>query len=295
MLGVNTYLASILITGGQGQLAKALCHHPLAKQFRLIPCSHQQLDITNSRSIQTAFREYQPDIVVNAAAYTAVDRAEEEREQAACINHHGARQLALACNDKHIPLIHLSTNYIFDGRKTAAYTEEDAANPINYYGETKWLGEEAVRAECEQHIILRVASLFGEFGNNYLKTMLQLSRDRTELRIVADQISNPTYTGDIASAILNMATQTLHTWGTYHFANVPPCSWYDFTLAIIEEMHRHTHVKVEKVAAITTEDYPRPANRPLNAVLDSNKISADYQIELTDWQLALQSIIKPML
>ncbi len=281
----------IIITGGDGQLATAIYRHPLGKAFHLIPCSHHQLDITQRDSIVAALKQYQPQLVINTAAYTAVDRAESEREHAALINHYGAFNLATICEELHIPLIHLSTNYIFDGRQANPYREDDQANPINYYGETKWLGEKAVREQAEKHLILRVGGLFGEYGHNFLKTILRLATDKTELRMVTDQLVNPTYTGDIAYAILTLA-KNLHTWGTYHFVDSPACSWYEFTLAILDETkNRVTSMTLETITPVATMDYPTKAMRPLNGVLDSNKIMQDYQINPAEWRLALKTII----
>jgi dTDP-4-dehydrorhamnose reductase len=283
-------LTKVLITGGAGQLASALQHHHLASTVQMQVCSRSQLDITQVDSIQQAIAHYQPDIIVNCAAYTAVDKAEQETEQALLINHIGAGHLASACNKNTIPLIHISTDYVFDGTKGSAYQEDDRVNPINQYGNSKWLGEQAVRELCEQHIILRVCSVFSEYGNNFFKTMLRLANEKTNLRVVSDQISCPTYAGDIAGAIFQLIAAS-KTWGTYHYGSHDACTWHAFASAIIAAAKEKNKVMVEKVDAITTAEYPLPAKRPAYSVLNCHKIAIDYGISQPDWAVSMRKLM----
>ncbi len=171
-------LSKILITGANGQLGMALRHHPRAASYHLIPCSHADLDITDPASIQRAITTFSPDMVMNCAAYTAVDKAEQDLKQALNVNYIGAQNLAIACDTNEIPLIHVSTDYVFDGTHTIPYQEHDLACPINVYGDTKWRGEQVIREACKQHIVLRVSGVFSEYGNNFLKTILRLAQEK---------------------------------------------------------------------------------------------------------------------
>jgi dTDP-4-dehydrorhamnose reductase len=259
---MKNYFSKILIAGSDGQIGNALRAHAAGNEFKLIACGRQEMNITDINNIRDALKKFSPDIVINAAAYTAVDKAEKdgEREQALLVNHLGTRNLAIACREHSLPLIHLSTDYIFDGRKKSPYQENDLAQAINYYGESKWLGEEALRQEWEEHIILRISAVFSEYGNNFLKTILRLASERKELNVVADQITCPSYAGNIAGVIFAVVKQVLgsqaqashpdfrgndkivaygnnkspHTkWGTYHYCDKHPVSWHGFAEAIV--------------------------------------------------------------
>src|SRR5579862_812079 len=184
---MTAYLPKIVITGGQGQLAKAIQFHVLANQFDLKFVSHTELDITQAIKLNEAFAQYKPDLIINTAAYTAVDKAEAERETALQVNHLGVKNLAIACEKYQVPLIHLSTDYVFDGSKNSAYQEIDATNPINFYGHSKQLGEQVIEQYLDNYIILRVSSVFSEYGHNFVKTILRLAQEKNELRIVEDQ------------------------------------------------------------------------------------------------------------
>lgn len=274
----------ILITGGNGQVANALRHHARAREFALTLLSRAEMDITHSDSIAHALQQYQPDIVINTAAYTAVDKAETEQESALEINHLGAANVAKMCQQHQIPLIHLSTDYVFDGSKNAPYLEDDSVNPINFYGHSKLLGEQAVRENCHQHIILRVSGVFGDYGNNFKKTMLRLAAERKELRIVADQLTCPTNANDIAGALLTLAGKLSH-YGTYHYCSTPVTSWHAFANAVIAEAReRGTLLLVENIAAITAAEYPTPAKRPAYSAFDCSKILRDYGIQQPSWK-----------
>lgn len=291
---MSNYLRKILITGGNGQLAHAIRNAASAKDYQLAFCSHTEMDIADAAACRKMIDAFTPDIIVNTAAYTAVDKAEQEIDLALRANHIGAQNLAVICRKSQIPFIHISTDYVFDGTSGKPYHELDAANPVNMYGKSKWLGEEAVREQCEQAIILRVSGVFSEYGNNFLRTMLRLAQEKKELRIVADQITCPTYAGDIAQAIFSLAKSLSH-WGTYHFCNSNPVSWHQFALAIINEARQHKNLSVEEVKAITTAEYPTAAKRPAYSVLDCSKISRDYGIVPPIWDVAVKQIVSTLL
>ena len=287
---LNNCSLKLLITGGQGQLASALRHHPLAHQHALTICSKNELDITTPSSIQQAIQLHQPDVVINTAAYTAVDKAEQAHQLALLVNHSGAKNLAIACEENQIPLIHFSTDYIFDGRQTLAYHENDAANPLNVYGLSKYLGEEAIRNHVQRHIILRISGLFSEYGNNFLKTILHLAIKKDKLQIVRDQITCPTDANDVATMCFTLI-KTLRYWGTYHYCNLHPNSWYDFAIAIIETAKKDLLLSVKQIDGMTSAQYTALAKRPAYSVLNCNKIYNDYGITQSSWDQHLSSII----
>lgn len=287
-------LPKVLITGGRGQLASALQYHPHAYAFFLIVLSREELDITQADSIKKAIETHRPDIIINTAAYTAVDQAEKETEQAMLINHIGALEIAKACADANILLLHLSTDYIFNGAQQTAYTEESATQPLNLYGQSKLLGEEAVRDHCEKHIILRVSGIFSEYGTNFVKTMIRLARERNELSVVSDQISCPTYAGDIAAAIYKILGSDEKVYGTYHFCSRDAVSWHQFAVSIIAEAETFSPVKTQKILPITAADYAAAAKRPAYSALNCDKIHFTYGIEQPSTQKAIQTILSIM-
>lgn len=291
---MTNYLPSILIAGGHGQLGKALSAHSAHAEFRTHITTRAEMDITQMTSIHHAIAHYKPDIIINAAAYTAVDKAEQENEAAMQANYLGPQNLAIACKKNQIPLIHISTDYIFDGLETSPYHEEHAANPINVYGKSKWLGEQAVREQCEQHFILRISGVFSEYGQNFLKTILRLAAERNELSIVADQMTCPTYAGHIAGVIYSMAKQ-LSTFGTYHYCDIAPTSWHAFAQAIMAEAALHTTRPLATLKAISIHEYPTAAKRPLYSVLDCHKIAEHYRITQADWHAAIKHIVPLLL
>jgi len=285
---MKNYLRNILITGSDGQLGNALRAHAGASDFHITACNRDNMNITDMDSIHKAITQFAPDVIINTAAYTAVDKAEKEINQALSVNHLGTQYLAQACAKHKIPLIHVSTDYVFDGTKTSPYLEEDAVNPVNLYGESKYLGEQAVREYCEQYIILRVSGVFSEYGHNFAKTILRLASERTELNIVADQFTCPTYAGNIASVIYSLIKQPLIS-GIYHYCDNPPVSWHEFATAIIQQAKEQRTLLVEKINAITTAEYPTLAKRPVYSVLDCNKIKRDYGITQAEWLNAIKS------
>lgn len=273
---------SILITGAGGQVG-----HELAiadSQHRLIASTRQQLDITDPCQISEAFMTHRPDIVINAAAYTKVDGAEQERELAFAINRDAVANLASACQQFRIPLLHISTDYVFDGSKQGAYVETDPIAPLGAYGESKAEGEAVLRASLERHIILRTSWVFSATGINFVKTMLRLGEERDELGVVDDQRGCPTSGRSIAEVLLQMADRYLRTgdieWGTYHYCNQPETTWFGLAQTIFKRAGGFGNLKL---IAITTSDYPTPAQRPQNSILDCAKIEMRFGIKRVSW------------
>ncbi|OGT42084.1 MAG: dTDP-4-dehydrorhamnose reductase [Gammaproteobacteria bacterium RIFCSPHIGHO2_12_FULL_37_34] len=290
---VNNSLPKLLVTGGNSQLACALRSHPAATVSTLVSCTKEQLDITHTPSIKRAIKRYQPDIIINTAAYTAVDKAEKNQKQAMQVNDIGAKNLALICEDHHILLIHFSTDYVFDGSQAHAYQEIDSTNPINVYGLSKWLGECAIRQHASQHIILRISGLFSEYGNNFLKTILHLAHKKNELQIVYDQITCPTYAGDVATVLFHMMKKLDH-FGTYHYCNTPSTSWYDFAIAIMKEARKYSVLPLKKIHSITSAQYAALANRPTCSNLNCDKIYHDYGIAQSSWQQHVTHVVRKL-
>ena len=241
------------------------------------------------RAIQLA----RPSLVLNAAAYTNVDQAEIEREVAFRGNAEGPKVLAAACADKNIPLIHISTDYVFDGRKPSPYVENDATAPINVYGESKLAGEVAVREALDRHVILRTSWLFGAYRRNFLKTVLRLAAERDELRIVSDQHGCPTSTADLADAIVAIAPRLAageQLFGIYHVASPGPATWYDFAVEIVAAAAPFTG-RSPKVVPIGTRDYPTKAARPVKSKLDSSKFFSAVGFRAADWRQRVRETV----
>jgi dTDP-4-dehydrorhamnose reductase len=283
----------ILVFGAGGQVGREVCRATWPSRYQLLPFERKAIDITGSAFVGETVRRERPDLVINLAAYTAVDRAESEPQAAWAVNCAGAAHLAAACDESGTPLVHLSTDYVFNGRKIDAYREEDAVDPLGVYGRSKEAGERAVRAALEQHVILRTAWVFGASGINFVKTMLRLAGERPVLRVVADQRGCPTAAADIAVALIAIAGYIERgeaKWGTYHFAGDEAVSWHGFAQAIVDlAMPRlATHPRVEP---ITTEQYPTPARRPINSVLDCGKIRETFGISSPPWRRSLATVI----
>ena len=285
----------ILITGKNGQVGSCLVDLLEAQTaLTFLALDREELDITDPVQVNKIVNEFQPDIIINAAAYTAVDKAEQETELANAINRDGPYNLAHAASNINAAIIHISTDYVFDGNSAERYNELDVTAPQGQYGRSKLAGEQAVAQACPNHIILRTAWVFGERGNNFVKTMLRLAKTRDSLGVVVDQFGGPTYAGDIASAILNIAKQIYadnHAYGIYHFSGFPYVSWHAFTEKIFEiALEQHLLVKPIKVIPITTLEYPTPAKRPVNSRLNCDKINHVFGIQQSDWQTALKQI-----
>jgi len=286
----------ILITGANGQVGRALQEQLRAAQLEYLAADRARLDIGERDAVAQLMNEYQPDLVINAAAYTAVDKAESDLENAYRINRDGPAHLAQSCAQLGIPLFHISTDYVFPGTADRPYHEDDPTQPQSVYGASKLAGEEAVASQNPRHIILRTAWVFGEHGNNFVKTMLRLGQARDSLGVVADQEGGPTYAGDIASALITMAQQYWQNsdlpWGVYHFSGLPHTNWCEFAREIFSaaESAQLLGKAAPQVNAITTADYPTPAKRPANSRLDCQKIHATFGIAASDWRQAIKNI-----
>ena len=280
---------TILVTGGNGQLGCSLRLASAESPHRYIFTDVEELDITSGEAVATFFEREKVDVVVNCAAYTAVENAEDNEALADEINHKAVALLAEACKRHDATFIHISTDYIFSGEADAPYNEESAPAPINVYGRTKLAGERAIEESGCKSIILRTAWLYSEFGRNFFKTMQSLTATREEVRVVADQIGTPTYAGDLAAAITYIInSEQLDRCGIYHYSNEGVCSWYDFACEIAR-LSGHTDCKV---TPCTTEEYPTKAQRPRYSVLDKSKFVSTFGFTIPEWHDSLAKVIK---
>jgi dTDP-4-dehydrorhamnose reductase len=288
-----------LLIGALGQVGRGLVERAASTGTKILALDRTQLDVTNEAAVREVVSRETPDVVINAAAYTAVDQAEEEAASAFAVNADAPHHLAAACAHADIPLIHLSTDYVFDGKINRPYREDDAASPLNIYGQSKWRGEEAVRQAQAHHLILRVSAVFSPHGNNFVKTMLRLAREGQPLRVVTDQTTGPTAASDIADVILllvgRLAKEPSLAWGTYHYRGTPPTTWCDFARAILDVAHEHKLVTAATVTPIMTAEYQTRAQRPVNAVLDCGKITQAFAIRPRRWCDGLTTIIDKLL
>lgn len=285
-------MMKILITGINGQLGQELLQS--LSDYEAVGIGRERVDLTQPEAICQVVAAVKPDVVINSAAYTAVDKAESEAELAMQVNAIAPGILAEECQKLGIPLIHVSTDYVFDGTQGYPYQDTDKTNPLNVYGKSKLAGEEAIRNQCENHAIVRTAWVYGVGGSgNFVKTMLRLGSQREEIRVVADQIGSPTWTGDLANAIVGLLQQTPP--GTYHYTNSGVASWYDFAVAIFEEAKQlGWDLKVQRVVPITTPEYPTPAKRPAYSVLSCGKISAVLGAYPPHWRQGLRKMLQEL-
>lgn len=278
----------VLVTGASGQLGS--CIKDLKNQYDdiyFIYTDYLELNICDLDQVQTFFKAHnQIQYCINCAAYTAVDNAETDVDKVFEINTKGAKNLATACNEYGTVLIHISTDFVFDGEKTEPYLEIDVANPISVYGDSKLQGEIEIREILKQYFILRTSWLYSEHGNNFMKTMIRLAETRDEISVVSDQIGTPTYARDLAKAILYIISIKAYDYGTYHYSNLGEISWFDFSKAIFEM--RKSNINV---IPIKTKDYPTLARRPKFSVLDKTKIKNTLQIEIPHWRDSLMEAI----
>lgn len=290
----------ILIAGSQGQLARALVElAPRAADVQAFAAGRPALDLTSAASVLRTLGDFKPDIIINAAAYTAVDKAESEPEAAMALNCTGPQRLAEEAARIGAAIIHVSTDYVFDGTKSAPYVETDPTGPVSSYGRSKLAGELAVAAACPRHVILRTAWVHSPFGANFVKTMLRLAGERPELRVVDDQIGCPTYAPHLAAAILELARQlpqaaSAPEWGVYHAAGRGAVTWCGFAREIVRQSARHGGPSVP-VAGIATADYPTPARRPANSRLDSGKLERTFGIALPTWEQGAEECVSRLL
>lgn len=282
-------MINVLVTAKDGQLGQ--CFQDIALNFPEIIFflkSSSELDITNKANVDSVFNTEVPfDYCINAAAYTAVDKAEDNIELADQVNHIGAQNLALACKKHQVILIHISTDFVFDGKSSKAYLESDITNPLGVYGETKLKGEQAISKTLEQHFIIRTSWLYSEFGNNFLKTMLRLASERNEIGVVGDQIGSPTYAVDLANVILSIINKKSTSYGIYHYCNQGVISWFEFA----KEIFRLSDSDI-KLNKIDTKDFPTKAFRPTFSVLDTSKIKHTLKIKTPQWRDSLKNAIR---
>ena len=274
---------TILVTGAHGQLGCAL--QSVASEFdglALHFVGHQQLDITDEQAVARAVAELKPHCVVNCAAYTDVNKAESEPQRVMAINAQGAEVLARVCHAQGSRLLHVSTEYVFDGTAHLPYTETDATNPLSAYGRSKLAGEQAITAHCPEAIIVRVSWLYSEFGKNFVKTMLQVASNHAQVRVVADQIGSSTYAPDLARAIMQIAGLSDWKPGIYHYSNQGVCSWFDLAHEAIALAGSRC-----EVLPITTAEYPTPAVRPAYSVLSKRKVEAAFGLQIPYWRDSL--------
>ncbi|SHM52366.1 dTDP-4-dehydrorhamnose reductase [Chryseobacterium polytrichastri] len=282
-------MKKIVVIGSNGQLGN--CIRKIAPDFELdyefVFADSQTVDITNEDQVNTFFNNEKPDFCINASAYTAVDLAEKESEKAFAVNADGVANLAQACVDHKAILVHVSTDYVFDGETNLDYSEDDFTNPIGVYGESKLKGEELALEINPKTIILRTSWLYSEFNKNFVKTMLNLFPQKDELGIVADQYGQPTNANDLAEAIMNIINAPTKIFGVFHFSNYPETTWFEFAKKIAEFSNASV-----KLNALTTEQYPTPAKRPKRSTMCLDKIEETYKIELKHWENSLEECVE---
>jgi len=282
----------VLVTGKNGQLGRELADlAPLyADQFTFAFFGRDELDISSEQQLTKVFDELKPAFVVNCGAYTAVDKAESEQDKALAINAEGVGIMAKLSKEHHAKFIHISTDYVFNGQGTKPYEADDETDPVNYYGATKLAGEKLALQNNDESIIIRTSWVYSQYGNNFVKTMIRLMKERPEIRVVCDQVGSPTYAKDLAEAILNIiAGNNAIKGGIYHFSNAGVISWFDFAVAIKELKQLNS-----TVSPIPTTAFPTPAKRPAYSVMSKDKIVADFGIALKDWKTSLQECLEKL-
>ena len=288
----------LAIIGGNGQLGWELVRQGESRGLQILALDFPEIDISDPASIDRSFGSVPIDLVINAAAYTAVDRAETEPQAAYGVNRDGPAHLAIKCRALDAPLIHVSTDYVFDGTKKGAYTETDPVAPLGVYGDSKAAGEAEVRNNLARHFIVRTAWLCGVHGHNFVKTMLRMGHEKESLRVVNDQFGCPTFAADLAAAILEMAAQAKKNdtapWGTYHYSGKGKTTWHAFAEAVFEIAGRFETFAVKQVQPISTAEYPTPVRRPANSVLDCSKIEERFGINRQPWRQSLVEMIQQL-
>jgi dTDP-4-dehydrorhamnose reductase len=289
-------MSTILVFGAEGQLGRELAERTPRRGIATCMIG-RAIDIADSAAVAQAISSASPDLVVNAAAYTKVDRAESEPDAAFRANAEGPAVLAEACAAAEVALLHVSTDYVFDGSKSAAYVEDDPVAPLSVYGRSKAEGEAAIQRRLEHHVILRTSWTYGIFGVNFLKTILRLARERDQLLIVADQRGCPTGTADLAEAILGitpLVTQRAPVWGTYHFAGQGVTTWHGFASEIVDAQAAITNRR-PAVVPISTTEYPTAARRPANSELDCSRFAAKFGVIASDWRERTRDVTTTLL
>ncbi|WP_448702990.1 dTDP-4-dehydrorhamnose reductase [Mucilaginibacter sp. AW1-3] len=284
-------MSKVLVFGASGQLGQCLGYVANKKGITdIIFPPEEQANILSIALLTSLFKQYQPAYCINCAAYTAVDKAEDDVDMARKINRDGAENIAKLCKEFNTTMIHVSTDFVFEGNTPYPLLEDDIAQPINIYGLTKLEGEQAISAILKETYILRTSWLYSEYGNNFVKTMMRLGTEKDELKIIADQVGTPTYAIDLADCILNIITNDKHLYGVYHFSNEGVTSWYDFAMAIFDI------AKIDvKVYPVRTSEYVTKAVRPTFSVMDKSKIKKDLGIEIPYWRASLEKCIAVLL
>ena len=288
-------MKKVLLIGAKGQVGQEL-QVTLQSLGEVISIGREELDLTNSEKISQLIREIHPDYLVNAAAYTAVDKAEIEPDLAYSINAIAPKIMAESAEKIQAKFLHISTDYVFDGRKNTPYLETDLTNPLGVYGQSKLRGEEEIKTVNSQAIILRTAWVYGSYGkSNFVKTMLRLGKEREELKVVVDQVGSPTWAKDIATAITQLLINVDNPAGIYNFTNSGVASWFDLTKAIFEEAKiSGISLKIQRVIPITTAEYPTPAVRPAYSVLSGQKISQQLGYIPPYWRDSLKAMLNQL-
>ncbi len=289
----------ILVTGSKGQLGRELISQGKQFNFEILSFDLPELDITDIIQVEKILSNSQPSLVINAAAYTNVDGAESEQTLVYKVNRDGPANLAKACAKANIPLIHISTDYVFDGGKGTPYIETDPVSPTGIYGKSKEQGEAEVRSHLNQHIILRTAWLYGIHGNNFVKTMLKLGREKKIIKVVADQHGCPTSADDLAEAVLIIADKIRNSskikWGTYHYCGHGITTWHKFAETIFEITKEYDLMGIPKIEPVTTAEYPTKAKRPAFSALDCGLIYKNFGISAKPWQESLKRTIRALI
>lgn len=280
-------MKNILVTGANGQLGRCIRDiSPTLEGLSFVFVTREVLDITNKKLVADYFSNKNFEYCINTAAYTNVEQAEKDAKNAFKINAEGAKNLAEVCKANKTTLIHISTDYVFDGQKETPYTEEDTTNPLNVYGASKLKGEQYVKEACPQHYILRTSWLYSQYGHNFVKTILSHGKAGKQLTITTEQTGTPTNANDLARFIIEIIKKEAKDYGVYHFSNAGNATWYDFALAILTQ---HSQLNTTNLAK--TEHYPTFAKRPNNSVLDTGKVVKVFDIQIKDWKESLQSVI----
>lgn len=289
----------VLIAGASGQLGCELVRQADLHEITLLTPPHHQMDITRYDRVENRLGKLLPDMVINAAAYTDVDGAESEVEKAFAVNAEGPANLARLCARFQIPLIHISTDFVFDGTQQQPYRETDPVAPLGVYGQSKALGEEKIRAILNEHLIIRTAWMYGIDGHNFVKTMLELAREKTQIRVISDQYGSPTSASDLAQALLLIAARLKNRskvkWGTYHYCGRGITTWYEFAENILRLAKTHMSIRTTHLEPIATADWVASAKRPPFSALDCSRISANFAIQPKAWQLSLKTTLDRIL
>ncbi len=275
----------VLVTGANGQLGFDVVKRLESEGIEFLGTDRESLDITNEEQVTRVISDYNPDVVVHCAAYTTVDKAEDEKELCYMVNVLGTRYIAKACKDINAKMLYISTDYVFDGEGDQPFEVTDKPNPINYYGQTKYEGELEVQKLVVKYFIVRISWVFGSNGTNFVKTMLKLGKERDEISVVADQVGSPTYTYDLAMLLVDMINT--ERYGIFHATNEGYCSWYEFAC----EIFRQAGIDV-KVNPIMTEDYPTKAKRPKNSRLSKIELNRVFHLKLPTWEKSVKNYVE---